>query len=509
MRVVPVEEPQKYGVVVGVTEQPAPGSGVVVGVVTAQPAPASGVVVGVVTAQPGASSGGAARGVVDQTLAMLDGLADEGGRGSLESLGRWNEKRDDRAMPIKLEAEDPLLDKCKAERNRETMVRVAFGRLVDELVRTNASSGILAISYFSYMRGSDNNRRRVRVWGFSWSASPDDVSYQRHGFVGTWSASPDGMQFVGVGMQSDQRQNIRFADFEGVIDDIVQDRALDQIAVYRVTLPRGGLDPWKWAGRPPPPAPEELYTGPRSDGLLSTDEISGDYFAPCVAPFCFCNSMTVVPLGADTIETWRTGCVFFPPFIGPVAEGGVRTRKPGTNAFLNEQNSDLMTQALGFAERRLGRRQRMALTFSAEQNSDLMTFSADGTARATQGCGSFKKRPGSQKRAFQKVETRDLAGKWCGLGFVPFVALWPLSHISCTTKKALNEDQYEESGLGCLLCLPCIPICGTRTRIYVNGHPTNGFAGALLNDNDPNLVDHWHRDPGCAAAEFLFAKKVG
>ena len=69
---VPVEEPQRYGVVVDV--------------VTGQPAP-SGVVVGVLTQQPGASSGGAARGVVDQTLAMLDGLADEGGRGSLESLG--------------------------------------------------------------------------------------------------------------------------------------------------------------------------------------------------------------------------------------------------------------------------------------------------------------------------------------------------------------------------------------------------------------------------------------
>ena len=70
-----MEEQPKYGVVVGVTEQPAP----------------SGVVVGVLTEQPGASSGGAARGVVDQTLAMLDGLADEGGRGSLEFLGRWNE----------------------------------------------------------------------------------------------------------------------------------------------------------------------------------------------------------------------------------------------------------------------------------------------------------------------------------------------------------------------------------------------------------------------------------
>ena len=126
MRVVPVEEQQRYGVVVGVTEQPAPVSGVVVGVVTAQPAPASGVVVGVLTEQPGASSGGAAR-------------------GSLEFLGRWNEKRSDRAMPTKL----------KAERDTETMVRVGFGKLVDELVQNGASSGILAISCWSEMRTSD------------------------------------------------------------------------------------------------------------------------------------------------------------------------------------------------------------------------------------------------------------------------------------------------------------------------------------------------------------------
>ena len=74
------------------------------------------------------------------------------------------------------------------------------------------------------------------------------------------------------------------------------------------------------------------YSGPRSDGLLSTDEISGDYSAAACACVddgipVICNSMTVVPLGADTIETWRTGCVFFPPLIvGPTAEGGVWTR---------------------------------------------------------------------------------------------------------------------------------------------------------------------------------------
>ena len=48
--------------------------------------PVTGVVVGAVTEQPGPSSG-----VVDQTLAMLDGLAEgrEGGR--VEFLGRWKE----------------------------------------------------------------------------------------------------------------------------------------------------------------------------------------------------------------------------------------------------------------------------------------------------------------------------------------------------------------------------------------------------------------------------------
>ena len=132
------------------------------------------------------------------------------------------------------------------------------------------------------------------------------------------------------------------------------------------------------------------------------------------------------------------------------------------------------------------------------------TISADGTAS-----GGFKRRPDSQKRAFQKVDARDLAGKWWGCLCIPFVPCWPLSPVFCTTKKALNEDQYAESGLACCLCLP-IPVSGTRTRKYVNGHPTNGFHkdGA----GDPNNVA-WHRDPGCAGAcaglSTFFAKKVG
>jgi len=186
----------------------------------------------------------------------------------------------------------------------------------------------------------------------------------------------------------------------------------------------------------------------------------------------------VVPLGADAIETWRTGCLFLPPsLIGPVAGGEVRTRNPGTNAFRNPQNRD------------------------PNNKCGDMTFSADGTAK--QGCGGYKKRRTSQKLAFHKVETGDLAGKWCGCVCVPFVPCWPLAHFRWTEKTALNQDRYEESGHCCCLALPlpCSVESTTRTRVYVNGHPTNGFA----KDGDT----YWYHDPGCAAAGAIFAKKVG
>ena len=134
-----------------------------------------------------------------------------------------------------------------------------------------------------------------------------------------------------------------------------------------------------------------------------------------------------------------------------------------------------------------------------------MTFSADGTAKRGCCCG-YKKRPDSQKRAFHKVETRDLAGKWWGCFCPPLVLIvFFVSPFSCcTTKRALNEDQYEECGL-CFFTPPC----GTRTRKYVNGHPTNGFA---KDAGDPNDV-HWYRDPGCAGCSLaplvsFSAKKV-
>ena len=270
------------------------------------------------------------------------------------------------------------------------------------------------------------------------------------------------------------------------------------------------------------PTPEELDTGPRDDGLLSTGEISGDYSAACdysmlpIGICICCRSMTVVPLGADAIEVRKSCCIGGTPYTflpcGPVADGNVRTREPGTNKF------------------------------NAANRPEKWKFSADGTVKIQErynNYSSFMKRPGSQKRTFQKVETRDLAGTWCSCNnFCPLVPFWPFSFISCSRKKALDEDRYAESGIACFLCLPC-PICGTHTRRYVNGHPTNGFDGhdcpvpllyllyacaradeQLCNEprHDCSPAIHWHRDPGCATAlengldlpvgTSLFAKKI-
>ena len=157
------------------------------------------------------------------------------------------------------------------------------------------------------------------------------------------------------------------------------------------------------------PPPEELYTGPRDDGLLSTDEISGDYSASGFSRsrdgcWQICGSMTVVPLGANTIEIGHSGCVFIPCVLclGPMADGEARTRNPGTNEFRH---------------------------WNVKGN--VMTFSADGTVKldADESVSSFKKRPNSQKRAFRKVETKDLEGKWCVCCCIPLLPFLPFSAV--------------------------------------------------------------------------------
>ena len=360
-------------------------------------------------------------------------------RGFGEFLGRWNEKEHDRAMPVKSKI-------WRIIWGRDTYIRglrVAFSRFVDELVQNGASSGILAI------RGHE----------FSWSASPDDKSYQRHGFVGT---------------ESTTHENIRFADFEGVVDDF---GASLQMAVYRVTLPRGGFR-GKWAGRPPPLAPEDLHTGPRSDGLLSTDEISGEYCC-CCFPFG-CGSITVRPIGADTIETLKHNSLLcFPCGMGGSdRRNDIKTRKPGTNVFLGPRGRDY--DDMDFSE-------------ATSCGIPSWSFMPCGNVWCTYlRC--------SKGRQFHKVETKDIAGTWisCTLFYMLYPSLL-FAKIARTTKKALNEDEYEESGWSFVICPPCppCPISEMFTRRYVNGHPTNAFNRLPMNRNDRCILDHWYRDSGC------------
>ena len=394
--------------------------------------------------------------------------------GSVEYLGRWK----GRTMPDKIKV-STWPGHTFQESGLDVTARTAFGRLVDELVQKKASSGILAFSkWYETYRDNDGHTSESTGWGFSWSASADAESYRRDGFAR---------------MESTQHENIRFADFEGVVDDCGD---VGQMAVYRVTLPSGGLDPDKWVGRPPPPAPEDLYTGPRSDGLLSTGEISGEYYSGGWDGNSCCRSMTVVPRGPDVIETWDSSCAFCPPCTcGPTAETGVRIRRPGTNAFRHRE--------------------------APESSIHVVTFSADGMAKAeartqTDCCDhhhTYKKNPASQNKAFRKIETKELAGTWCGCCCIPIAHVMPFSAFFCFTKKALDEDRYAESGLGCgpwTLCLPLIPAFGTRTRIYVGGIPTNAFdaSGSRCQWVEWYGGTHWHRDPGCAYGNCFFAKKL-
>ena len=259
---------------------------------------------------------------------------------------------------------------------------------------------------------------------------------------------------------------------------------------------RGSVEATGKENRPPSPAPADLrlVSTDDSDRLVSTDEISGDYRGSCFPSVC--TSMTVVPLGADMIEATRSYWLFLPPLcVGPYVEGDVWIRNPDTNAFRHWQDPD-------------------------PESTDVMTFSADGTARKP-GEGVYKKRPGSQKRAFQKVDTGDLAGTWCSCMFNPFVPCWVCtSGCLCTTKKALNQDQYEESGCGLSLPLP-LPLLPrrddpgragpyTRTRVYVNGHPTNGFYTGIFTPPDHQLnFIRWYSDASYGSGGMgVFSKKL-
>ena len=216
-------------------------------------------------------------------------------RGSIEFVGLWIDKGD-RAMPIKMGVQ-PGGD--------TTQVRRAFATLVGELMQNGTTSGILAAQSSNQMH---------------WSANPSDTSYQRHGFIGMAPHMASHSTWSG---RTHQHEGITFDGFDGVIDVLGGDW---QNAVYRVTLPPGGLDERAIGalGAPRPLRPEDLYSGPRNDGLLSTDEISGNYCC-CCFPLGF-GATTVMPHGPDVIEQWGW-CWFTTLCLG----GEVRVRNPGTH----------------------------------------------------------------------------------------------------------------------------------------------------------------------------------
>ena len=194
------------------------------------------------------------------------------------------------------------------------------------------------------------------------------------------------------------------------------------------------------------PETVDRYSGPRSDGLLSTDEISGNYCC-CCFPLGF-GATTVMPHGPDVIEQWGW-CWFTTLCLG----GEVRVRNPGTNSFRHWKDPNNVT-----------------------------TFTPGG---ASNGPSCLCKTGSRAPLAFQLVDTKDIEGSWCCCCWMHTIA-W-----SCFRKAALDKDKLNHSGCAWILLLPLLPFNEVRTRLYVNGHPTNGFYGP-----DPNNID-WYRDGGC------------
>lgn len=208
---------------------------------------------------------------------------------------------------------------------------------------------------------------------------------------------------------------------------------------YHVLYAVGG---WSVGNIPP----VDNYSGPRSDGLLSTDEISGNYCC-CCFPLGF-GATTVMPHGPDVIEQWGW-CWFTTLCLG----GEVRVRNPGTNSFRHWKDPNNVT-----------------------------TFTPGG---ASNGPSCLCKTGSRTPLAFQLVDTKDIEGSWCCCCWMHTIA-W-----SCFRKTALDKDKLNHSGCAWILLLPLLPFNEVRTRLYVNGHPTNGFYGP-----DPNNID-WYRDGGC------------
>ena len=190
---------------------------------------------------------------------------------------------------------------------------------------------------------------------------------------------------------------------------------------------------------------------------LSTDQISGDYRLNNYCGLAGA-SMTVVPVGPEAIEVWTSNSAFCPCLACFLwqTQGAILARDAHHfNSFVGIEFSDKGAQP--------------------------------------PGPGSFVPKV-KARRAFRKVKAQDLAGTWCGCNMCgPFIPLWPLSFFPCTKITALDEDNYRTVESGCCLCLPMPPVHSEYRRIYVNGHPTNGF------DSGGKFGLRWYRGPGCEA----------
>jgi len=329
-------------------------------------------------------------------------------------------------------------------------------------------------------------------------APAEGAAEEPRGWLSLFGARREDDMDFGSGDDEDDEDYVSGDDASDDEEDDASDVVSRCSGDVALGLTRGSVEATgKWKNRPPSPAPADLLN--LSDPLVSTDDISGDYRGSCFGSLC--TSMIVVPLGADLIEVRKSYWFCLPPlFVGPYGDGDVWIRNPNTNVFYRNRYGH-----------------------GAKDGSDVVTFSADGTATAKL-CfqNSYQKKAVSQKRTFQKVDTGDLAGTWCSCMYYPVVPLFfCTTGCLCTTKKALDEDRYEESGCGCSL-MPCFIVLPrrddpgragpyTRTRFYANGHPTNGFYAGIFEppESQQNFI-RWYSDAsyGAGGEPGIFSKKL-
>ena len=196
----------------------------------------------------------------------------------------------------------------------------------------------------------------------------------------------------------------------------------------------------------------------RSDGLLSTGEMAGDYGCCCVLPPFGYGWAKVSAHGPDAIELWGWSCC---TPIGPFCLGSeYRTRVPGTNNFRHFKDPN-----------------------------NVLTFSSTG---ARNGPAVLSKRKAAPYK-FRKVSTQEIAGRWC----CACVGLWfGGCGASYQGVEARGEDMLDYKGWLCWNGLP-LPYAEQRVRAYFEGRPTNIF----VKTNDPNnMLAYDASGASCAGA---------